>query len=130
MYEIYADTGKNRLYLTLEGVFEEDEAKAAANECMREIDKLEAGFTILNDIFSFRPTNKEATKNIVAAQHYASEKGAKRGVRVVGSGLGKMQFKLTEKQAHVDYTMADVGSWEKSEEISDNWTEEDWEKNY
>jgi len=98
LYNIKADTKKNRLYLTFEGSFNDDEAKLVARLTLEEVGKLQAGFDVINDISEFQPATPETTKIIQTVQEELVKLGVNRVVRVVGKSIiGHMQFKRTFK---------------------------------
>ncbi|MBW1810031.1 MAG: hypothetical protein JRJ87_17675 [Deltaproteobacteria bacterium] len=115
LYNITADIPKNRLYLTFEGSFSDDEAKLVFKETLKEANKLRAGFDVINDISEFQPATIEGTKVIQAAQEVLVKLGVNRVVRVVGKSIiGQMQFRRTFKTfGKVAQTAATVEEAEK-----------------
>ena len=96
---IHADAAKNTLYLILDGFFGEGEIKNAVAMTYTEVKKLRAGFSVINDLTGFRPTDPKAGDSIKAAQTDLVKLGMKRVVRVVGQNvLGELQFSLRGKQ--------------------------------
>jgi len=107
MYSIKSDLTKNILYITLEGFLSDEIVKTAADLTINEINKLKPGFSIINDISSFKPATAKGAEEIKRAQVYASAKGVSRIIRVVKqSHLGAMQFSRTAKDAGYDNEIA------------------------
>ena len=94
---------KNRLYIMLEGYFQEDEAKVAADQVILEAKKLRSGFGLVSEISQFKPASPQAAEHILRAQRAMKELGVHRMVRVVGgNALGKMQMQRTASQAGLE----------------------------
>jgi len=93
---------KNRIYIALEGYFQEDEARRAADQVLQEMKKMRPGFDVVSDISLFKPVSPEAAGHIVRVQRQMKELGMRRLVRVVGgNALAKMQMQRTGSQAGV-----------------------------
>jgi len=66
---------KNRLYIMLEGYFQEDEAKVAADQVILEAKKLRSGFGLVSEISHFKPASPQAAEHILRAQRAMKELG-------------------------------------------------------
>ena len=112
MHKITSDRNKNRLIIILEGQMDSVEAKEAADEVVQKLEELNAGMEIINDISKFKPSSEEAQNEIIRAQKAAIQKGASRVVRVIGSVIGKTQFKRLQKEANATYEVIEANSME------------------
>jgi chorismate mutase len=98
LYDIIADIRKNRLYITLEGSFNDDEASQVAKVAVEKAQKLRPGFDVITDISEFQPATFEGTKEVQAVQEMLVKLGVNRIIRVVGKSIiGQMQFRRTLK---------------------------------
>ena len=61
---IHADVAKNTLYLILDGFFGDAEIKNAVATTYTEAKKLKAGFSVINDVTGFKPTDPKAGSEI------------------------------------------------------------------
>ena len=94
---------KNRIYLGLEGYFDDEAARAAADQTIAGLRKLKPGFDMVSDITQFKPATQQAAEHIVRAQKALKEMGVHRLVRVVGgNALAKMQMQRTATQVGLD----------------------------
>ena len=84
-YEIRADEHTNTLYLAFNGTLSEDRMVVAAEETLAAADRLDEGFSIINDISTFSPPSPEAAKPIKTAQQELKQMGVSEVVRVVGA---------------------------------------------
>jgi len=82
-YKIWADYGKNRLYLVIKGPISDDMAKSAADKIMEEAKKLQSGFTVVSDISQARPAGTKGTIEIKRAQAFLGYLGVKRIIQVI-----------------------------------------------
>ncbi|WP_327050798.1 hypothetical protein [Halomicrococcus gelatinilyticus] len=113
MYEVRANTVKNRLYLTLDGKMDEDEASDAAEEAIAAVEELDPGFDIVNDMSGFQPVSQEAAERIGEAKEVMEANDVDTVVRVVGdSSIGKMQF---DRVGETDYETLTAESVEEAE---------------
>ena len=94
---------KNRIYLGLDGYFDDQAAGRAADESIAGFRKLRPGFDVVTDISQFKPASPQAAEHILRAQRVLKELQAGRIVRVVGSNvLAKMQMQRTGTQAGLE----------------------------
>jgi hypothetical protein len=108
-YDIRANVAKNRLYLKLEGMMSEADAKKVHDTILAEIRKLKPGWAVINDISALKPTSDEATAYLRAAQEASAKLGVKRVVRVVGNqAITNLQWNRTLVDAQG--TRADVAA--------------------
>lgn len=98
--DIRADIARNRLYLVLDGFFQDDELVKAADKCISEGAKLKPGFDVINDISNFKPASPKGAEEIKRAQIFIKQNGVKRVIRVVGEAvLAQAQFDRQSKGA-------------------------------
>ena len=101
MYEIEADVGHNRLYATLGGTFDADEAAASAERTIEEAGRLDAGFDVVTDIRDLEASPQEAKEHLQRSKTFLAAHDVATVVRVVGdSPLAEMQFDRTGDQAY------------------------------
>ena len=62
MLKIKKDIKKNRLYITLSGIFPISDAKMAKELIIKEMDELKPNFDVVNDITQFIRGQEEAGK--------------------------------------------------------------------
>ncbi len=92
-YKIEIDRQKNRLYLTLEGMMNEETAREHVRELVDAADDLEDGFDMVNDIREFKPFSQEVTDVIEEGKQGLTDNGVSAVVRVTGdSSIGALQF--------------------------------------
>lgn len=82
-YKIWANYGKNRLYLVIKGPISDEAAKAAAEKTMEEAKKLQSGFTVVSDVSQARPTGNRGAIEIKRAQAFLGYLGVKRIIQVI-----------------------------------------------
>ena len=103
IYDIYATSEKNRIYMKLKGFFRDEQVKEAADKFLSELEKLQPNFDIINDISEFRPATQSGAQIIKETQIKVAKKGIKRLVRVVDKRvMGLLQFKTNSKEAGYD----------------------------
>ena len=99
-YDIHADVPRNRLYMRLTGFMSDADALRVAEATIAEMQKLKAGFTIINDIRGLKPTTQAASDQLRRAQEAAVKHGFSRAIRVVGDQvITHMQWSRTLKAA-------------------------------
>jgi len=105
MFTTHADVEKNRLYITLKGAFEEDEAKVAAGRVAAEINKLRTGFDVITDISMIKSSALEATDELIKIQKLLIVSGVKDIIRIVGKQgeqiFGKLQFDMASNESGI-----------------------------
>jgi hypothetical protein len=116
-YEVRADESKNRLYMTLVGMLDEETASEVVSEIEAAVGRLDPGFTIVNDISEFKPMSEDAVDKIEEGKALAAEAGVDATVRVTGeSVIGKMQFERVGGGAE-SYHVATAETVEEAEEL-------------
>ncbi|MBW1989755.1 MAG: hypothetical protein JRI97_09425 [Deltaproteobacteria bacterium] len=122
MFEIKADPEKNRLYITL-GRLDLETVKEAVRVLGKEVWKLSAGFTVLNDLSEYSPVSQEVALHIRRGQGILKKAGMGRGVRVVSSSLADLQFSRRASQAGLEVTT--VKTLEEAWKVLEEWERED-----
>jgi hypothetical protein len=118
MFKVHAETGRNRLYLTLSGFFTAEESKACGDQTVAATAKLKAGYDVITDISNFKPGTQEVAKDIERVQAHFKSTGARRGVRVVGgNAASSMQFARLATQA--GFTSCNVATMDEAEKLLD-----------
>jgi hypothetical protein len=116
-YDVTVDTDRNRMYMTFEGMLDEEQAEAALAEVEAALSDLEPGFGLVNDISEFRPVSQAVTDRIEDGKQLLVERGATAAVRVTGeSVIGKMQFERVGGGAE-SYHVATAETVEEAEEL-------------
>lgn len=99
MHDIEANTAENRLYVTLAGKFDEDEAAASAEETIEKAGRLDEGFDVVTDIRELEASPQEVKEHLARSKTFLSAHDVGTVVRVVGdSPLAKMQFERTGEE--------------------------------
>jgi MFS superfamily sulfate permease-like transporter len=99
MYNVHADPGKNRLYLTLSGYMALPEIQEAAAALDREVHKLRPGFSVIHDVSTFRPANDEGADVIAAAQKAVAARGMRMVVRVITAESARLPMERSSQEA-------------------------------
>ena len=93
MFKIKKDIKKNRLYITLSGIFPISEAKKAKEIIIKEIDELQSNFDVINDISQFIRGQDEAGKILQDIMLLLIDRKVNMIIRVIGeSKTGLLQF--------------------------------------
>lgn len=122
MHEIEADVGNNRLYVTLGGKFDADEAAASAEQTIEAAERLDAGFDVVNDIRELEASPQETKEHLQRSKTFLAAHDVGTVVRVVGdSPLAEMQFDRTGDQA---YEIETADSVEQAERLLDERADE------
>ena len=116
--KIQANTAKNRLYISLNGFMNDTEVETAVNLVMAETKKLKSGFTIINDISTFKPTTQKGAEAIAKLQLFMKQSGVSKTIRVVGPGAASaMQFNRVSKTTSIGVN--EVETIEDAEKVLD-----------
>jgi hypothetical protein len=109
-FTIRVDAQKNRLYITLSGLFSDEEARVAADAAIEGAAKMRPGFYVVNDISRFRPLTKEGVAQARRAGEFCAQCGMKATVRVTGiSPTAHAQFERAAKEGgYVSYVAPSV----------------------
>jgi hypothetical protein len=93
-YHVETDMLKNRLYLTLRGFLTDEMMKAFADHVIREANKMQPGFSVINDISAFKPTSSFGLGQIKRVQTHLKSCGVNRLIRIVDDKnvTPRMQF--------------------------------------
>lgn len=118
MYRIEADSGKNRLYVTLGQKNDGDELSVMEN-LKKELSKLTPGFTVLTDFSAFLPVRQDDAQLITKAQEILIRKGMGMSARVVNSAVVKMQVERRARET--DFPSRTVETVEEAEIFLDAW---------
>lgn len=99
-YTVTPDTGRNRLYVSFEGFFDDDEAQRACAAVLAAARQLIEGFAIVTDISEFKATTESGAESIARLQNELAGLGVSRVVRIVGeSVVPNMQLSRTAREA-------------------------------
>jgi len=114
--EIRADRAKNRLYIAMRDFITTAEAKAAADLTINEAKSLKAGFSVINDISTFKPTTSEGLEEVKRAQAFLKQHGVGRVIRILDApSLSASQ--MQRKSAEVGYKADTAGTIEEAERL-------------
>lgn len=116
---VRVDTLKNRIYLTLEGFHDLDEAIRMRDLYRDAITNCASGFTVLADISRYKPGAGEVQAIHAEAVRLAEEAGVSRVARFIGdTPLGGMQIdRISKTEGH--YESANFDSLEEAEAFLD-----------
>jgi hypothetical protein len=117
-WDIRADVGKNRLYVTLRGFFSPEESKIAADLVIDCAKKLKPGFDCITDLTTHKPGSETGIAETKRGQAFIIKHGLRRVVRIVTTSyLSKLQFERTGKEVGfpqgIDYAVTSVEEAEK-----------------
>ena len=118
MFQVVADVGKNRLYLTLGGHFSLEERRRIAESITQEVAKLRPGFDLINDISQAHPTDEGGLKELMRVQRFLKSLGLRRVVRVTKVLLAELQLERASRQTGFHSII--VPSLEKAEQLLDS----------
>jgi hypothetical protein len=93
MYEIRLDYFKNRLYVTLNGVFHYEEMKTCTDKTIAEASKLQRGYDVISDISQFKVINAKTLAEFQRGQVFFRQTGVRHTIRV------KANISLVSSQA-------------------------------
>ena len=83
MFEITADSTKNRLYVKVAGFLGQPELKQAADQFIEQVKTLRSPIDVVNDVSTFRPSTPEGADEIKRAQTFLQEYGVRHVIRIV-----------------------------------------------
>ena len=113
------DPLKNRIYLTLEGTHDVEEASRMRDEYKKALLQTRPGFTVLADVSNYRPGALEVQVIHSEAVHNAEVAGVSKVARMVGeTPLGGMQINRIAKR-DTSYTSANFATFEEAEAFLD-----------
>jgi hypothetical protein len=123
-HELTKDLAKNRLYLRLEGLAEDDEVKRTADAVIAAMQEMRRGFTVVTDITDFRPVTQAGVEQLRRISEEGLRLGMQATARVVGKSLMvSQQFSRVDRDAgYVTYT---ASSREEADRLLDealSWT--------
>nr|WP_320049159.1 hypothetical protein [uncultured Desulfuromonas sp.] len=116
MHEVHLDHEKNRLYLTISGVIDAEDALAIKNEVVAALDQLDKDFDVINDMsqadcgyVSCLPLFQEIITSL-------STHGVRRVVRIVNDSVFHCQINAASL-IFARYTILQASSLEEAEEL-------------
>jgi hypothetical protein len=123
-WDVDADRGENRIYLTLDGYLDGESAQAAADATIAGAEALDSGFEMITDLSNFQPADTDAMEHIERGKRGIAEHGVAAVVRVTAeSTTGQMQFdRAGEDEESYQVAMAD--SVATAEKLLDKRTQE------
>lgn len=93
MYKLRVDEPNNRIYITITGILNFEEAQKAKQDIESSIMGIQPGFDVVNDISKLIRADEKAGTILKEIIVMLIQKGVKRVVRVVGtSQMGLIQF--------------------------------------
>ena len=84
MHDIRPDVEKNRLTLTLKGVFNKREGEQCVTDIVSAVNQLKRGFDVITDISEFEGSDKKSDEFLQGVLKFLVIRGVKRVIRVVG----------------------------------------------
>lgn len=121
--DIRTDTGKNRLYICLNGFFSGADLEPTLAKIRAELEHLHPDFDVITDIKGFVPGSPKAAEALKAGAELVKARGRRRAIRVTGGLMtGLMQFKrMMGGVFEEDETVRYAGSIEEADTILDEW---------
>ncbi len=120
MIRIRKDMSKNRIYIKLDGFFQDEEVKSACEQILNAVKSLAPGFDIINDISEFKPASPKATEYIAHLQEEVIKLHVGKIVRVIERNvLSKMQLTRTSHKAS-GYHAHNMATMQEAEEFLDS----------
>jgi hypothetical protein len=83
MFKAKADKANNRLYITLSGIIQKDEAAKAAEAVIDASRQLMADFDVISDLSELKPAPPEVEAVLKKIQKYLKTHGVRRVIRVI-----------------------------------------------
>ena len=123
MHDVRADLNKNRIYITVGRIENEEEMQSIVDKVNSECPKLKTGFTCLTDLRNYEYQDEIFEHYIKEAQEALLARGMSKVVRVhrkVGM-LGHLQFETVSLD--LGYRAKNVTSIEDAEKILDSETD-------
>jgi hypothetical protein len=108
---------KNRLYVVLEGLLSDEEAREAVAQIVRAIEGMKAGGEIINDMSRFRPLSQAVVAEIRHVAEAVTRKQLKRVVRVVGVSPTVARQVAREAREAGGYSAFEVATIEDAEAL-------------
>ncbi len=99
MYDIEADTAKNRLYVDLSGRVDAETIEAAASETVAKARRLDDGLDVVTDLAGFVTPTPEAAEPIREAQAELKRSGVDRVVRVTDEDTSQVVVRAFERRS-------------------------------
>ncbi len=120
VYTIYVSTEENRLYITLSGKIDVEEAELTVQKVVQEVNKLKSGFDVINNLTYYKSGNPKAGIILQNTVKYLQSQNVNRVVRVIGgSKAGLVQF-ARFTQFFKNYKIIHVTTLEEAEKKLDN----------
>lgn len=105
MYDVEADTVRNRLYIDLTGRLDGDTIEEAASVVVDEARRLDEGFDVVTDLSGFTTPSPEDAKPIKQTQAELKRLGVDRVVRVEDEDTSHVVVRAFERRSEdVGYT--------------------------
>ncbi|RJP78724.1 MAG: hypothetical protein C4522_11760 [Desulfobacteraceae bacterium] len=119
MYQVEADTDKNRLYIKIGKVSEQDDKESLIREIEHQIRNLKKGFDCITDLREYDVQPDETEAFIYRAQKILSESGMSNVVRVVKRFGSFAHFQFDKVSVSIGYHAQNANSIEEAEEMLD-----------
>lgn len=92
MYNVKADTLKNRLYITVDGTIESSEVEVYKSNVKKCVSMLKSGFTAFMDLRKAEVFDQESMAQLQGTKEIAVAAGLSKSAMVVESPILKMQM--------------------------------------
>ena len=120
---VRADIEKNRLYLTQDGFFTDEEVERNLAINNLEAEKLKPGFVLIIDAVNLKPHTPTAAQKVQEALGYLLKLGLKKIIAIVpSSSAASMQIRRISKTDDVESMTVNVYSLAEAEKIADTLT--------
>ena len=114
-YNIKVDVEKNRIYVSLSGFFRDLEIKNVVQVFYDEIAKLRAGFDLIDDITTLKPTTGFGISQISRIYLVLKSIGIRRIIRISSDSLAAEQFNEVSSNSGINIQI--VHSKEEAEKL-------------
>jgi len=119
MYQVEADIEKNRLYITIGGIPEENETEAIIREIGKHVQRLKKDFDCITDLREYQVQPDETEGFIYQAQKELSEAGMSNVVRVIKKFGSLAHFQFDKMSVEVGYHAQNANTVEEAEKMLD-----------
>jgi len=118
--DIRSNVGKNRLYMSFSGFFQDDEVRQIVENIKSEVLKLKPGYDVVVDISGAKPATQEGLQEIMKIQTFNLQHGLRKSVRISGDAvLAQSQLDRGAKGTGMDGNTLVASSIEEADRILD-----------
>ena len=86
-YRVRIDPIRNRLYVELRGALSEGQILSAVDDVIVGVGQLKPGFSVVNDLTTFKPTTPKGAEDVRQAQAFVARQPLGRVIHVMGQDV-------------------------------------------